>query len=558
MYKELLFGLIGGLGLFIVGIKFMGDGLQKFAGNQIRKILSKLTNNRFMGVAVGALVTSIIQSSSATTVIVVGFVNAGLMTLMQAIGVIFGANIGTTITAQIIAFNLTGYALPIIAIGSGFYLFGKTTKQKNIGEFLFGFGILFLGLNLMTLSVKPLGSSELIKNAFVTLGQNPILGVLVGLLVTAIVQSSSVTVGLTMALAAAGLLNIYTAVPIVLGDNIGTTATAWLASLNTNIYAKRAAASHTLFNVLGTIVALIFLPLYMKLVLMTSGDTIRQIANFHSMFNIINTILFIGFVPLFAKTVTWLIRGKEPFMSYGTSCLEKKLLATPSIAIESAKKEIVHMAKIVRKMLKDTKDAFMYNDKKYLADVDSEEKAVDQLQAEITDYLVMITQQELSEEESSKIPALLHAVNDIERVGDHCMTLMELAERKIDNKLKFSKFAMNEIRSMYDDLDEMIKNVITALSADNKKAAYKVLDIEDRMNKKTNRYRENHLNRLKKGVCLHLSGVVFMDYIMNLERMADHATNVAQAVLGKLSWNNNKDHHGYEKSAKITSSRKKR
>lgn len=549
MLKELLFGTLGGLGLFIFGIRLMGEGLQKCAGSEIRKILGKLTNNPIKGVLIGTGVTAIIQSSSATTVMLVGFVSAGLMTLKQAIGVTFGADIGTTITAQIIAFKLTDYALPIVGVGAFMFLFSKKNKYKSVGQAIFGFGVLFLGLSIMTSTVKPLGGSEMVRNAFITLGRNPLLGLLVGTVATVIVQSSSVTVGLTMTIASVGLLDLQAAIPILLGDNIGTTVTAWIASIGTNVVARRTAASNTVFKVLGTIIAFLLFPFYLRIVAWTSHDIARQIANAHAIFNIVNTCIFIGFIPLLVKLLNVIIPGEEPFVNRGPKHLEEKLLYTPSIAIDAATKEIVHMTRLARNMVNDTMSAFFENDRKAMVNVAQEEDAVDELQAEITNYLVSITQHELSEQESAKIPALLHAVNDIERIGDHAINLQELAERKMDQKLKFTKVSIAEIRNMFQAIDRMLGNIIDSLSSNDKDLAFDVVKLEKEVDAKTEKYKDNHLQRLKEGDCLHLSGLVFIDYLMNLEKIGDHATNVAQAILGKLSWND--DHKPYGKESKF-------
>ncbi len=308
MIKELIFGIIGGLGLFIFGIKLMGLGLQKLAGSQIRRVLGKLTSNRIVGLLTGAGITSVIQSSSATTVMLVGFVNAGLMNLKQALGVTLGADIGTTITAQIIAFKLTAYALPLTGVGAGIHLFSKKKKYKHFGEAMFGFGLLFLGLNIMTSAVQPLGQSEAVKTIFVEFSHSPFLGVVIGMLVTAILQSSSVTVGLIIALASAGLLNIAGAIPLVLGANIGTCITAVLASIGTTVSARRTAFAHVLFKIAGTVIALGLLPFYYHITIRTSPDISRQVANAHTLFNLVNTIIFLPMLSFIDKVITKIVQ----------------------------------------------------------------------------------------------------------------------------------------------------------------------------------------------------------------------------------------------------------
>lgn len=542
MIQDLIFGIVGGLGLFIFGIRLMGLGLQKLAGSQIKHILGKLTNHRIGGILTGAGITAIIQSSSATTVMVVGFVNAGLMGLKQAVGVIFGANIGTTITAQIIALKLTAYALPLTGIGAAIHLFAKKKKYKNLGEALFGFGILFLGLNIMTATVKPLGASPLIKEAFITFSNNPLLGVLAGMIVTFIVQSSSISVGMIIALVSAGLVGITGAIPLVLGTNIGTCITAMLASIGTTVSARRTAAAHVLFNVGGTIIALILLPVYYKVIILTSTDVVRQVANAHTIFNVVNAIIFLPLIGILVKCVTKIVPGEDIVVERGPKYLEKNLIHTPSIALEAVSKELVRMTDLAKDMVKDSFTGFKNNDRKLLAKAEAKEDAIDELQDAITKYLVSLTQTELSNEDSEKIPALLHSVNDLERIGDHAVNIIELAERKIDNKLPFSKTAEKEMAQMYKMVNLMLSDLTKALPKKNRNIAKDVLKKEERINAMTDEFRGNHLERVRCRRCKALSGIVFTDMLMNLEKMGDHATNVAQAILGRLSWNHN---HSY-------------
>jgi len=536
---QLLFSLIGGLGLFIFGIKMMGDGLQKAAGQKMRIILAKLTKHRFVGLGLGTVVTSIIQSSSATTVMLVGFVNAGLMTVAQSIPIMLGADIGTTITAQLIAFKLTHYALPIVAIGAGMYLFGKRKKTKQIGEAVLGFGILFLGLSIMSSGVKPLGQSEIVKQIFVTFSRNPILGVVAGTIVTALVQSSSVATGIILALAGVGLLDINSAIPLVLGANIGTCITAVLASIGTNISARRAAIAHVIFKVIGTIIALILLPLYMFLATNSSQNLMRQIANFHTIFNVVNAMIFIGFVPLFAKLVEKIIPGKVENVEYGPKYLSNDLLRTPSLAIDAAKKEITRTLRLASEMVNNALNAFYNQDKEEIKRVMSKEDLIDELRGAITDYLVKITQKEISEKEAIMVPSLLHSINDIERIADHAVNIVELAERTIDEKIEFNEIALNEIKQVEMIIKEMIQDAIKALPDLDKNLTKKIAENEEKVNNMVFEFRDTHTDRLSKGNCNHKAGLVFVDMLMNFEKIGDHLTNIAQAIEGKLSWNNN-------------------
>ncbi|UCD72282.1 MAG: Na/Pi cotransporter family protein, partial [Syntrophobacterales bacterium] len=368
--EELIFRLIGGLGLFFIGMRFMSEGLQKAAGDRLRRILETLTNNRVVAVLVGLSVTSIVQSSSATTVMTVSFVNAGLMTLNQAIGIVLGANVGTTVTAQIIAFKIHNYALPAIGLGVGLRLFAKDNKWRSIGEVIMGFGMLFFGLAIMKDAMSPLKDSPMVREIFVKFDGNPLLGVLVGTIFTVMMQSSSVTVGVTMTLAASGLLSFYGGVALILGDNIGTTITAQLASIGTNTAARRTARVHTLFNVIGVFYILLLFPYFLKLVDwlapgnpdlliktvaqakgfgMELGDKpyiARHIANAHTLFNVVNTLIFLPLLGVLAKVSSWMIPQRREEEEFHLVYLDTKFLDSPPMAIEQARNETVRMGEM--------------------------------------------------------------------------------------------------------------------------------------------------------------------------------------------------------------------
>ncbi len=534
MAKEIIFGVIGGLGLFIYGIWEMSEGLHKVFGERMRRILHNFTGKPIKGILVGTGITSLIQSSSATTVMVIGFVNAGLMTLVQAISVVFGANIGTTITAQLIAFKLTDYALPIIGAAMLTIFISKKKSHRQIGEFLLGFGILFLGLSILTSVVKPLGKSALFNNILVSFSRNPFLGILAAATITAVVQSSSVTTGMVLSLALANLIDLKAALPLILGCNIGTCVTALIASLGTNISARRASLAHIMFNLIGVIIFLPFLNFFYNIIVRLPGNLARQIANAHTLFNVINTLIFLPFIPLFSKLLSRIIKGEEEEeLEYLPKYLEKHLIHTPPIAIDAAIKEIIRTLGLTQKMVGIVTDSFLSNDTKSLSKVSKSEEAVDSLREAITNYLVEIMQQELSQEDSRKIPPLIHAINDVERIGDHAENLRELVEQKIDNKLTFSDMATEEIKKMYEEIDKMISCAIKALSV-NLDEAKSVLEQECQINTLRDRLKDNHVKRLERGQCRVLSGVVFLDMISNFEKIGDHLTNVAQAVLEGL------------------------
>ncbi len=537
MTKELIFGIFGGLGLFVYGIHIMGDGLQRVAGDKFRNILKALTSNPIKGVLVGASITALIQSSSATTVLVVGFVNAGLMTLSQSLGVIFGANIGTTITAQIIAFKLTDYALPIIGIGMILYVFASKRFWKFLGLFCLGFGILFLGLSIMTSVVRPFANHPSVINTFVSINDRVLYGVLVGVLITALLQSSSVTVGIVLGLASIGLINIKGAIPIVLGANIGTCITIIIASIGANIASKRTAAAHLLYNIIGAVMFLLVLKPFTSVIERTSSDLVRQIANAHTIMKVIETIIFLPLIGFFAKAVEWIIPGEEVVIEKGPQYLEKHLINTPVFALDAASKEIVRMAQSAKTMVAEAASGFLNSDEKVMKNLPEREQALDGLQEAITDYLMLLTQRDLSAEEARRIPALLHSVNDIERIGDHSENIMELALRKINLNLPFSQEAAGEIKAMLSHVDNMIQHSIEALTDNSVEKSEKVLALEHKVNELTELFRKNHIDRLAQNKCNVLSGIVFLDIISNLEKIGDHVTNIAQAVMGRLQWN---------------------
>ncbi len=536
MSKEIVFGIFGGLGLFIYGIHLMGDGLQRIAGDKFRNILKMLTSNAFKGVLVGTGITALLQSSSATTVMVVGFINAGLMTFVQSLGVIFGANIGTTITAQIIAFKLTSYALPIVGIGMVLNIFAKKRFWKFLGLFFLGFGILFLGLKIMTSAVRPLASNPAVTGAFLEINNKLFYGVLLGAGLTAIVQSSSVTTGIVLGFVSVGLLDLNGAIPIILGANIGTCITIMIASIGGNVASRRAAVAHLFFNVMGTVLFLIIVKPFTALVSHTSADALRQCANAHTIFNVANTLIFLPFVAIYAKFIERIVPGKEVMIETGPKYLEKHLINTPLFALDAATKEIMVMADHAKEMVNEAADGFLNLNERPLRNLPKREEALDSLQEAITNYLMSLTQRDLSEEESKRIPALLHSVNDIERIGDHSENLMELAIRRIEGNLPFTDEAVKEIKLMLSKINIMLDGAVKALSTNSAEDAEKILSVEDEVDELTEKLRQNHIDRLGKSACNVRSGIIFLDIISNLEKIGDHLSNVAQAITGRLQW----------------------
>lgn len=531
---EIAFGVFGGLGLFLYGMNLMGMGLQKAAGEKLKKLIEVLTNNRLMGVLVGALVTMIIQSSSATTVMIIGFVNAGLMTLTQAVGVIMGANIGTTITAQLIAFNLTDIAPLSMAIGVGIWLFTSKKSAKDFAEILIGFGLLFMGMDMMGNSLAPLSKNPAFKNVILSLN-DPFLGVLVGLGLTTILQSSSASIGILQALAREGLIGLNIAFPVLFGDNIGTTTTALLSSIGTNKTAKRAAIIHFLFNLIGTIIFITILrvPVQKIVIAITPNNVQKQIANAHTIFNILNVIIQFPFAGFLVKIANKLVPGDIDEEVVGLKFLDSRIIETPSIAVGQVSKEVGRMGKVVKTNLEIAAKAFFEKDQKLIKEVFSQEKVINRLETDITGYLVELSNAPLTNEQHISVNTLFNTINDIERVGDHADNLAELAQYRIDHRLFFTDEAIDELKIMFVKVEKTYLGALKAFKDMDFEQANQVLREEEEVDFMEKQYRANHIDRLNKFECQPSSGVIFLDILSNLERISDHSSNIAQYVLDK-------------------------
>jgi phosphate:Na+ symporter len=509
----------------------MGEGLERAAGDRLKNLLELLTRNRILGVLVGTLVTAIIQSSSATTVMVVGLVNAGLMDLMQAIGVIMGANIGTTMTAQLIAFKLTKLALPSIGLGTAVFIFGRQKTQKFIGQVILGFGLLFFGMQTMEVALKPLSSMPEFVSFMANFGKTPLLGVLAGFITTGIVQSSSATIGILQALADQGVVNISIALPILFGDNIGTCVTALLASIGANITARRAALLHLTFNIIGTLIFLLILPVVQVLISYTSSDPVRQIANAHTFFNVTNTVIQLPFAFLLVRLVTYLIPGNPEVIERGVKYIDDRLLETPSIAIVQVKKEIARMGQLSLETLKDAINIFLYYNEQKDKMAKEKESVINELAREITRYLALLSRQSLPSDKSNLITNMINAVNDMERVGDHAMNILELAEYKDEHRLPFSNEALKELVEMSAKVQHTFSLAVEAFSNDDKNIASKIVVNEEEIDSMEKELRAHHIKRLNEGKCNPSSGVIYLDILNNLERVGDHSFNLASYIL---------------------------
>ncbi|MGL5150342.1 MAG: Na/Pi cotransporter family protein [Clostridium sp.] len=528
----ILIKLMGGLGLFLYGMKLMGDGLENAAGDGLKKILEKVTANPISAVLVGAVVTMVIQSSSATTVMVVGFVNAGLMNLIQATGIIMGANIGTTITAQLVAFKLDTIAPLFIFVGAVMVMFARAKKRKDIGHIVLGFGILFTGMGMMSGAMKPLTASPAFEQILMTIGDNWVLGVIAGAAITAILQSSSATTGILVALATAGAIDISHALPIIFGCNIGTCVTAMLASVGTNKTAHKAAMIHLIFNITGTIIFFPFLGMLGRFVAeMSPGDVSRQIANAHTVFNVVNTLVLLPLSGVMIKIVNSVIKGEDEIENVGPKYIDDRLLETPVIAAGQVIKETIRMANKAKQNLELSMKAFVDHDEKLIQKVYENEKIINVLEGCITDYLVKLSKCELSDKEQGVVASTFYIINDIERIGDHAENIADLAGQRITQKLEYSADAIDELNQIYNYVETALEIAIESYANRDIDKARSINAVESRIDAAQRGYRDKHIKRLYDGKCNAYAGTIFIDLLSNFERIGDHSTNIAESVI---------------------------
>ncbi len=556
MLKDTIFYTIGGLGLFLFGMKLMSEGLRAVAGQKLRRILESMTKRAIIAFIIGAGVTALVQSSSATTVMVIGFVNAGLLTLKQAICVIIGTNVGTTATAWLVsisglgAFNITAYALPAVGLGFLMHVGGRSRKMKNLGQIILGFGVLFVGIGFMKDAFKPLEHSQRVQELFVSLGHRPLLAILAGTVITMLLQSSSAAIAIVQLLAIGGAfgrdwneaLNI--AIPFVLGSNIGTTITAQLAALQANVNARRAAWAHTVFNVAGTALAYPFVHLGWLGAFVVAvcpwrvGPTTiaMAIAVAHTLLKAADAAIFLPQAGLLTRLVIRLVPEKAGEAAMRPSALEKHLLDTPEIALEQTKREIVRMAKTAKRAVRTAIIGIVESDFRKLQIVRQAEDFTDVFQFEITSYLTALSSRHLSDEVSVELPVLLHTVNDLERIGDHAVNIAEIAERKIDQRIVFSDSALAEVDQLKGEIEQMCDRIITSLQEGSREAAESALVNERHLNAMQVEFRRSHVERMRDGLCSPEAGLIFIDLVDNVEKIGDHLTNIGQAVMGGLQW----------------------
>ncbi len=535
--QELIFGIIGGTALLMFGVDMMGAGLQKASGEMMRKMLSILTDKVWGAFLVGTFLTALVQSSTAITVLTVGFVNAGLMKLPQAIGIIYGANIGTTITAQLMAFSfkfkLTEIALPVLGIGFAISQTAKNKTLTSIGDALMGFGVMFLGLKILNQGIPFMRENETLRFFFENYASIPMIGILLGMVATALVHSSAATVGLVIVLGQAGLIDLRAAICIMLGDNIGTCITAQIASLSGTINARRTAWAHTIFNSVGVILVAVILPYFVVLIenltslIQPYGDIGSQIANSHTLFNLITALVFLPFTKQYVKILETVIKPKGLDHETHTIYLDKLLLDTPSAAFQASIAEIIRGAEIGRFMVSNLMEAFFNDDEKKFDLIYKDEDTLNLLQKDITMYMIEISKRPLSDAGSIMVPAMINSINNIERIGDHIIDISRLIKTKIEKNLLFSEAAMDEIKQLKELVLWMYDNTIVTLKENKTELIQSTSELEDKVDEMCKQLEKSHIRRLEEGKCYVESGVVFLDIVGHFERIADHINKVS-------------------------------
>lgn len=532
---SLILTLMGGLGLFLFGMNFMSQGLQKAAGAKLRSVLTAISKNKYIAVLFGALFTAIIQSSGATTVMVVTFVNAGLMELTQAVGIIFGANIGTTITAQLVSFNLTAVAPVILFVGVVMFLFMKKPIFKKIGEVVIGFGALFMGISMMSGAMSQLNDYPAVINTLAQL-TNPVLAILVGLIITVIVQSSSVTVSILLLMAGQGLVTLPICFYFILGCNIGSCTPAVMAAMDAKKEAKRAALIHVLFNVFGMIIISVILIFAMEpftafIQAISGSDIKRSVANTDTIYKVFQTLIFLPVSTQFIKLVNRLVPGDDVKQEgFSLQYISKSTVFSPTAAIVEAMQEISRMGRKAEQNLQLAMEGFFDGDQSKIDRVYATEKYIDYLSHEITDYLVDVNQRQLPVSDSLKIGGLFHVVNDIERIGDHAENIADAAVRMKEENIAFSKKATKEIQDMFEKDMRILACALEMFENEDRSHMQEIRAIEEEVDQLEIDLQNSHIRRMAKGKCSPESGLIFTDLVTGLERVADHATNIAFAL----------------------------
>ena len=535
-YQQMAFGFLGGLGLFLFCIKYMGDGLQMAAGDRLRFILDKYTTSPFLGVLVGIFVTALIQSSSGTSVITIGLVGAGLLTLRQAIGIIMGANIGTTITTFIIGFNITHYALPILFLGAACLFFVRHNFINNLGRILFGFGGIFFALTLMSGAMEPLKYLPAFTELTVKLSHQPILGVFIGTIITMLVQASSATISILQNVYQENLITLKAALPVLFGDNIGTTITAIIAVIGANTSAKRLALSHTMFNVIGTAIFLILLSPFSifveKMAQILHLNPKVTIAFAHGSFNVMTTILLFPFIGLLEYIVVKVIKEKdEDKVEHKPKYLDAALISAPSIALGQVKQEMLSMISITLKSLERSVKFFHDHDEKDAERVEKSEDAINNIDQEITKYLTTLSQEHITEKDGEEISMYLDMCRDVERIGDHAIGIVRDVRYEIKKKVVFTDVAHQEIEKLFRISKRIIETAEEALKNDDTEKAFAVVDLHNKLYAKEKEVRKAHIKRVSKQQCDVKAGLYYIDVVSHFTRIGDHARNLVEKMI---------------------------
>ena len=535
-YQQMAFGFLGGLGLFLFCIKYMGDGLQMAAGDRLRFILDKYTTSPFLGVLVGIFVTALIQSSSGTSVITIGLVGAGLLTLRQAIGIIMGANIGTTITTFIIGFNITHYALPILFLGAACLFFVRHNFINNLGRILFGFGGIFFALTLMSGAMEPLKYLPAFTDLTVKLSHQPILGVFIGTIITMLVQASSATISILQNVYQENLITLKAALPVLFGDNIGTTITAIIAVIGANTSAKRLALSHTMFNVIGTAIFLILLSPFSifveKMAQILHLNPKVTIAFAHGSFNVMTTILLFPFIGVLEYIVVKVIKEKdEDKVEHKPKYLDAALISAPSIALGQVKQEMLSMISITLKSLERSVKFFHDHDEKDAERVEKSEDAINNIDQEITKYLTTLSQEHITEKDGEEISMYLEMCRDVERIGDHAIGIVRDVRYEIKKKVVFTDVAHQEIEKLFRISKRIIETAEEALKNDDTEKAFAVVDLHNKLYAKEKEVRKAHIKRVSKQQCDVKAGLYYIDVVSHFTRIGDHARNLVEKMI---------------------------
>jgi len=544
-----IFAIFGGLGIFLFGINLMGDSLKAMAGNKIKIIIEKSTNTPLKGILMGILITVLLQTSSGTTAITVGLVRAGLMTLPQAVGIIIGANIGTTVTSFLLGLPIQEYALPIMALGSFLIFFIHRKKVKHLGGVMLGFGMLFYGLDIMGGALKQLVNLPAFERALLAVAETPVLGLIVGAVSTAIIQSSSATIGILQELYTTGYIPLIGAVAIVFGNNIGTTITAILAAIGGSVAARRTAAAHVLFNLIGSLLFMLFLGVYTDLIqlmenVFLDGEKHKLTISYaHMIFNIVNTFIMFWFVKQLVWLVTKIIRGEDGLIEIDFQALQDDLIQdAPVLALESAKVVVTNMGKLTEQMFQSTVEYSFSNQKKLFENGMQIEEMLDTIDKKAHDYLVKIAQSGLDSESSQLQASYVDTIRDFERIGDHCTNILQFFEHRYDNKISLSEDAEKELSRLYDIVKESIGLTIKAFEFYDKEAAMQVMEREEVIDRLVIKNRKRHIMRINQTDAREQEDEFYVDILSNIERIGDHCNNIIINILQDNYYNEELDY----------------